>query len=218
MKKIIINAFLVCAGILAFTSCSKSNKCEENCDSELPKSAVDKASMDRGALDGALLNQYVNGDPESVDHDKLIEYIQGYQLVVGSKMSESKLQGIMDGLAIASEINKFEEMTGSKFNRELYLREFRRFIQKQDLTQSEIDKIYRLVDDDRAGVETFLYKKTASECCNLTDSVECNEIYKVEVDIDNSGENIIIEDIDEVDDLIPTQTVNDLIVAEEFED
>lgn len=169
MKKIIINAFLVCAGLLAFTSCSKKS---DNCGTELSDTFVGKASKDRGALDGALLNPYKDSNGEEVNKNDLIEYIQGYQLIMGSKMSDKKLEGIEKGIEKAREINKFESMTGYKFNRELYLREFRNFIQKKDLKQSDIDKLYKLNDEDLAVVEEFLKNKLANEC---TQQGECSE-------------------------------------------
>lgn len=167
MKKLIINAFLVCAGLFAFSSCCKSDKCEQNCGSELKEDFVDTASKNRGALDGALNNRYVNANAEEVDQNELIDFIQGYQLIVGHNMSPSKIKGIEEGLKMAKEINAFESMTGSKFNRELYLREFRNFIQKKDLKQEDRDKLIELYEADKAIVEEFL----ATKC--VDDQTEC---------------------------------------------
>ena len=152
MKKILFCALIGSALTFGAASCSDSNSAS---DSDFPKQLVDSLSMTYGAFDGTRLNQFAS-NIEDMD-----EFIEGYQLVVGNEFSVSKYNGMAAALEAVQAMYNMKMSTGIDINRDLYLQEFRKYIQSTDLSNEELAGLYQRLEKLGQSVEEILQKREA---------------------------------------------------------
>ena len=151
MKKIFIGIALF-AGLTLATSCGGGQRGEVNSDTVLTREFTDSMSMALGAFMGANLQDEVRYT-QNVD-----DYIKGYQLVAGHKFSNEELMGIRAGMFVAENFANLEAQ-GVEINRDLYMQEFRKYLQDKDLEQAQYAILYKNFQDFIQAVDQMLMKR-----------------------------------------------------------
>ena len=153
MKKFIIGALFSGAVFMSVTSCGcgSTEECGVNNDTVISPQLVDSISLTLGGFDGARKAQEY-GPIENVK-----DYIAGYQLVVGNKFSEAMINGLYDGIHAVLNIDSGELALGIKINRDLYLQEFRKYIQNG--TSEDLTQIYEQLSNLSNQIEEILAKR-----------------------------------------------------------
>lgn len=135
MKKFFIGTALIATLALSSTSCGGGDRAEVNNDTVITRELTDSMSRTLGAFMGVNLQDEVRYS------DQLTDYIEGYQLIAGNKYSNEKLRGIRAGLFAAEQFANME-MQGVPVNRDLFMQEFRNYLQKMDLDPAEYNQLY----------------------------------------------------------------------------
>lgn len=138
--------------MMTTTSCGGGKAEEVNKDTVVSQELADSISLAWGAFMG------VNLQDEIRHSDKIDDYIEGYQLIVGQKFSHEKLMGMRQGLFQAEQFANLES-EGIEINRDLYLQQFRKYLQQFDLPQEEYAMLYKMVQDKSNEIEEILYKR-----------------------------------------------------------
>lgn len=154
MKRNVILSAVISSFVLLTMSCGGGKNAEQLNDTVVSTSLSDSISSAMGAFMGVNLQDEVRY-LQDVD-----DYIAGYQLVAGQKYSTAKLMGIRAGLYIADQFMRMEE-EGIKVNRSLYLNEFRKYIRKFDISQTEYPLLYENVQNLQAEVMAILERREA---------------------------------------------------------
>lgn len=152
MKKFFIFAAILSSFALATNSCGGGDKTEVNSDTVVSKQLADSVSVSLGAFLGA------NSQNELTGIGNVDDYIEGFQLVAGHKYSIDKLRGIEKGLMIAKQFANMESQ-GVEVNRDLFLQQFRRYINNSELNQAEYGVLYNDFQNVMQRVENILQKR-----------------------------------------------------------
>lgn len=153
MKKIIISAVMTAGLMLSATSCGCGEKCNVDNDTIITPEMADSLSLTLGAFDGTRANPFVR------QYDDMNEYLEGFQMIVGNKFSYSKQRGMADGLYVLDEIEKKEFILDTKLNRDLYLQEFRKFVQDTALRSDQQEILYNRLEELNQAIEKVLQER-----------------------------------------------------------
>ena len=199
MKKLIIGAALIAGMSLASTSCGGGEQKEVNNDTIVTREFTDSLSRALGAFMGA------NGQNEVRNIANIDDYIKGYQLVAGQKLSYEEIMGMHAGLFAAEQFFNMDNQ-GVEVNRDLYLQEFRKNIQNKDLTQEEFTKLYNdfqrminILDQmllKREQMRAGVVEEVAVEEEAVVEPDSLEELLDIEAVSENGENESISEEID----------------------
>lgn len=202
MKKFLIGTTLAAALFLNLTSCGGGQKCEVDNDTIVSQELTDSMSRALGAFMGANLRDEVRYT-KNID-----EYIEGYQLLAGHKYSYEELMGIRAGLYVAEQFAAMRQQ-GVEINRDLFLQEFRKYIQALDLDNGEYAVLYKNFQDVLKAVDEILLRREQMRNMaaleenvpvTLPDSLLVEEIVDVNVDEVEGpqGDALVDEDYEQI--------------------
>lgn len=152
MKKFLLGIAVIAGFATLSTSCGGCNdKCVDN-DTIVSKQTCDSLSVALGKFMGINLQDEVRYLP-SID-----EYIEGYQLIAGHKYTPAKLMGIRAAIRMAEQFTNMEA-EGVNVNRDLFMRQFRNYLQDFDMNQVEYALVYKEVQDLYQTIDRILEKR-----------------------------------------------------------
>ena len=195
MKKLFIGTFLLIGLAMSSTSCGGEEKQEVNNDTVVSESLTDSLSMALGECYGYFCQQDI-GPNRNVE-----EFIKGLQLVVGHNFTRDELEGIMAGYKISQDI-KFREEQGIAINRDLFLQQFRSYIQNRDINPVMGAEIYHKYDMLSERVENILSKREEMRKKQSPDAT----LLVPMGEYDYTDYESLTMDGDEVDDMSKTET------------
>lgn len=193
MKKLILSSALT-AALLFTTACGGGEKGEVNNDSVISKELTDSMSRALGAFMGVNLKEEVRFS-NNVD-----DFIEGYQLVAGHEFSREKLLGIRAGMYAAEQFMNMSAQ-GVEVNRDLYLQEFRNYLQKEVLTEAEYQALYTRYQEIIQQIENILLTRdkmrlaTEPQTEVPVEVVEETVVEEEEVVPEHNSENSVSQDI-----------------------
>lgn len=135
MKKLLLGAFML-ATLGVFTTSCGGDKKEVNNDSLITPALNDSLANALGAYYGA--DCATNFD-NSVNID---EFIKGVQLVVGNDFTPSEMFGIAYALQNLAPYFEENKEYGIELSRDLFLQQFRKYVQRKDITADEYNLLY----------------------------------------------------------------------------
>ncbi len=153
MKKIVIGALLLAGVATATTSCGNGDATAVNTDSIIPTELLDSVSCSLGAFYGASMQDEVAG----LDVD-MKEFIEGYQMMVGSNFSNSKLMGMRAGVQTAAQFMLMEQ-DGIKVDRDRFMQEFRNYIQDPNMDETQFAILYDRINKLQQEVMAIIEKR-----------------------------------------------------------
>lgn len=152
MKNLIIGTALFAGLLVSTTACGGGQKGDVNQDTVISRELTDSMSRSLGAFMGVnLQDQIFTG----ADVD---EFIEGYQMMTAAPLTREKLLGIRAGIYAAEQFMNMSQQ-GVEVNRDLYLQEFRKYLQKQDLTPEEHKALYDQFQSLINNIENILMKR-----------------------------------------------------------
>ena len=178
MKKFVIGASLSIVLMLCSTSCGGGSSVAVDNDTVVSQQLADEFSSTLGAFMGC------NRQDEVRYSQNISDYIEGYQLVVGNRFSDEKLLGIRAGLYIADQFQALEN-EGIEMNRDLFLQEFRKYIQKMDLDAQEYALLYQKFQDVLKSVDEIMEKRE-----QMRNSAPEEEVMPVNVEVVEETEEV----------------------------
>ena len=150
MKKIILGA-AVTMSMLA-TSCGGGTPADVDNDTIFSRELSDSISETMGAFYGATL-QYQTANMASID-----EFIEGYQLIAGHQYTDDQINGITTALQLVRQIQALEA-EGIEINRDLLLREFRKYIQRENMDDMEFAQLYDQAEKLNKRMSTIIERR-----------------------------------------------------------
>lgn len=202
MKKFFIATtafFALSLTVILTTGCNTENACDADSNNVISTQVADSLSMSLGAFTGARYNWWSETTGDLTSEQKaqmeaeMRDFIEGFQLVVGNKYSDSKLYGIYVALNAMNEIEGAEQTAGININRSLYLKEFRKYVQQQNLTPDDISNLYLREQSIRSSIEKILEKQGA-EGLEIDTTYVDDENMQIDVDyvVDNDSLEIMM--------------------------
>ena len=152
MKKVILGATLLAGLMFTTSSCGGGKGGDVNQDTVISHELTDSMSRALGAFMGVNLQGEV-GYSNNID-----DYIEGYQLVAGHTYSREKLMGMRAGMYAADQFLLMAAQ-GIDVNRDQFLQEFRKYLQKSELTGDEYKELYMEYQRIMSEVEKILIKR-----------------------------------------------------------
>lgn len=152
MKKTIFSAVLMLSAAVMSTSCGGGQTEEVNNDTVFTDELCDSLSYTMGAFMGVNLHDEIRNSPNADD------FIEGYQLIAGHKYSYEKLLGMRAGIYIAEQFANIENQ-GVKINRNVFLQQFRKYIQDSQLDQAEYALLYKKFQDIVRQIDIIIQKR-----------------------------------------------------------
>lgn len=214
MKKIFIGIFLLTAMVIASTSCGSGNGENQkvNNDTIISNNLLDSLSRAMGASDGATAIKQLSEHfqtPEEIE-----DFLKGFQLVLGNKYSNAELQGMLEALNI-SQIFITNASLGVDLNRDLYIKEFRKYFSQPAMNPEDFKKIFNEVQKYGVQIENILKKRQEMRNNNGVTI----ETLPIEQEVDNSDQNAnnldvvqetqeTVETVTEVEKTTPQNTNN----------
>ena len=155
MKK---NLILALAALVTFgaslTSCGGWHSESVNNDTIVSTQLADSLCMSLGAFIGANLQEQM-GKIENMD-----EFIEAYQLIVGHRYTPEQITAMNAAFYSLQQLVSMEN-AGIKVNRELFLQEFRKYLQNQNLTHEQISALFNKYQQTSAKVSAIIEKREA---------------------------------------------------------
>jgi len=158
-KNIIISAVIAAALSGGFVSCGGGASADKASDTVLSQEVCDSMSMYYGQLMGAFFNNSIADSRtfDTINVDKK-EFIKGLQMVLGHEYSEDMISGMMAGIQIRADLNRFKTQ-GLDLNSKTIMRLIAKGIladsvgqDKADQYKREFDKYFEVVNKRQEAI------------------------------------------------------------------
>lgn len=192
---------MIAAIAFGATSCGGGDKKEVNTDTIVSVELADSMSVALGAFMGA------NAQGEIPNAENIDDYIKGYQLIVGHNFSYEELMGMRAGLYVATQFAGLESQ-GIELNRDLYLQQFRKYIQKENLSQAELGQLFQNYQSVINSVENILALREQMRMADVKAQMNAEILAEEEI----VSEEVTADKTEAADD--ETEEVNDNVTLE----
>lgn len=183
MKKIILGALLLAGMATATTSCGNGDATNVNTDSIIPVELTDSVSHALGAFYGASMQDEISGLDAK-------DYIEGYQMMVGNNYSQAKIMGMRAGIQTATQFMMME-MDGIKVDRDIFMQEFRNYIQNKDMNDAEFAILYDRINKLQQEVMAILEKR---EMMRQGIAAPAEQTFPQQVEVAEVEEEVVVEE------------------------
>lgn len=188
MKKILLGIVMLVALTATTTSCGGGAEKTVDNDTIVSRETCDSLSVALGKFMGINLQDEVRYLP-IVD-----EYIEGYQLIAGHKYSLAQLMGIRAALRMAEQFINMEA-EGVNVDRNLFMQQFRKYIQDFDLDRAEYALVYKEVQDFYQAIDNILMKREQMRNADRNAAAAVEEVTEIAIE----GDSLDVADIDIAD-------------------